>query len=105
MKKCGCLEGFCTNRCDMDIVDSYFSDKVQVSSCGMVWRVKKGELHRITPYETRGIFYVSLECSQKRLAEIVLRSFGVHGQGVISYLDEDPKNCKLTNLKWSRNEK
>ena len=102
MNKC-CLDGFCVNRCDMDIRSSYTSEAIQVSSCGKIWRVKDGNLFRLSPYELRGILWVDLynDGGQKRLAEIILRTFGEHGRGVIKYIDKDHKNCNITNLKWS----
>ena len=100
----GCTGGFCTNRCDMDIRPCHLTDKIQLSSCGLVWRVKKGGLYRLKPYDNKGILYIDLyeDGGQKRLGELMLRAFDVKGEGRVLYRDENPHNCKLENLSWSK---
>ena len=97
-----CLEGFCTNRCDLKIRN--WNENIQVSEDGMIWRIKAGSLNRIQPYLNRGILYVDLfkDGGQLRFGEVMLRSFGNLGSGRITYGDGDPKNCKLTNIRWSK---
>jgi len=102
MRCLNCIDNFCTNRCDLDV--RTYRSKFQVSSCGLIWRVKKGQLYRIQPYDNRGVLYVDLymDGGQKRLGEIMLESFGFKGTGRIVYLDGEKKNCNIDNLKWSK---
>ena len=95
-----CVDNFCTNRCDLRVAN--YDNEIQVSECGMVWRVKNGSLHRINPYWNKGILYVDLfrNGGQKRTAEVVLKAFGVEGSGWIIYKDGDKENCALKNLEW-----
>lgn len=97
-----CIESFCTNRCDIKVKPCHLTHKVQISECGMVWRIKRGQLHRIKPYSNRGVLYVDLytDGGQKRLAELVLCAFGVDVRKLrtISYKDGNKLNCNLKNL-------
>lgn len=86
----------------MDVRTCTESDKFQVSSCGMIWRVKNQSLYRLSPYKNRGVLYVDLymDGGQKRLAELVLKAFGIDGKGHIEYIDGNKSNCDISNLKW-----
>lgn len=97
-----CTEGFCTNRCDIKVKN--LDPEIQVSDCGLVWRVKRGQLNRIKPYWNKGILYVDLfrNGGQKRLAEVVLTTFGVEGSGWIEYRDGNKENCTLKNIEWRK---
>lgn len=81
---------------------SNYDPDIQISTCGLVWRIKRGDLYRIQPYNNKGVLYVDLynNGGQKRLAELVLTTFNKPGNGWIDYLDGDKSNCRLNNLKW-----
>lgn len=97
-----CIEAFCTNRCDLIVRECHLTSKIQLSECGMVWRVKRGQLNRLMPYDNKGTLYIDLytDGGQKRLAELMLKAFDRQGEGRIEYRDDNPKNCSIRNLKW-----
>jgi len=99
----GCLSGFCTNRCDME-VRQIEETPYQISSCGMVWEVENGELIRQRTYLGGKTLYVDMWHfgGKLKVAELVLKAFQVYGGGRIIYKDGNYENCSLENLKWSR---
>lgn len=97
-----CINDFCSHRCFDDVKNWNTSGTIQVSALGAVWRIKKGGLYRLQPYNNKGVLYVDLfkDGGQRRVAELVLKSFGIEGHGWIVYKDGDRMNCSLDNLEW-----
>jgi len=98
-----CVDMLCSNRCDMN-VKKIPHTPYQVSECGMVWNASDGKLKRLNPYRQGNVLYVDMweHGGKKRVSELVLDSFGVHGAGRIKYLDGNSENCSLNNLQWCR---
>ena len=105
MDKCNCGKNqMCLNMCDLDIKRSHVSQKIFVSSCGMVFRRKGGNMNRIQAYNNKGFLYVDLykDGGQRRVSELVLKAFKPDAEWGVSirYKDDNKKNCFIDNLEW-----